>query len=210
MKTLLQVNSRLFADGGQSTRLASHFVARWRQANPETRLVVRDLAKEPLPHLDAARFAAFNTPPAQRTAVQAADVALSDALVAELQAADVLVIAVPFYNFGIPSTLKAWIDHVARRGATFRYTDKGAVGLLAGKRAYVFAARGGRYREGPLDTQTPYLRTILGFMGIAEVEFVYAEGLALGPEASQAVLARAHQEIDALVAASRGRSSRAA
>ena len=122
----------------------------------------------------------------------------SDALIAELKAADFVTIGAPLYNFSIASTLKAYIDHIARAGVTFRYTEKGPVGLLTGKKAYVFATRGGVYSGTPLDMQTPYLRTILGFLGISDVEFVYAEGLALGLEKKEQALAKASAQADGL------------
>ncbi|HVC11680.1 MAG TPA: NAD(P)H-dependent oxidoreductase, partial [Burkholderiales bacterium] len=116
-------------------------------------------------------------------------------LIGELKRADVIVLGLPMYNFGLPSTLKAYFDHVARAGVTFRYTDKGPVGLLTGKQAYVFAARGGQYAGTASDTQTPYVRDFLRFLGIDEVEFVYAEGLAIGDASRQAALAQAQSAI---------------
>ena len=199
MKTLLQIRSSIYSDGGQSSRLADRFVAQWRKANPGGQVIVRDLAREPVPHIDAARFGAFVAKPEQRTAEQLDVVAYSDALIEELERADVIVLAVPMYNFGIPSTLKAYFDHVARAGVTFKYTDKGPVGLLTGKKAYVFAARGGRYAGTPLDSQTPYLRAFLGFVGIADVEFVYAEGLAISEASRNKALDEAHAQIADLI-----------
>src|SRR5262249_875393 len=179
MRTLLQIRSSLFSDNGESSRLADRFVSAWREANPDGEVLVRDLARTPVPHLDAARFGAFLAKPGERTAAQQSAVDESDALIRELEAADVVVLGLPMYNFGIPSTLKAYFDHIARAGVTFRYTEKGPVGLLTGKKVYVFAARGGVYAGTPGDTQTPYIRTFLGFLGMTDVEFVYAEGLAI-------------------------------
>src|SRR5881296_633156 len=124
----------------------------------------------------------------------------SDALIDELKRADVLVLGLPMYNFGVPSTLKAYIDHIARAGATFKYTEKGPVGLLTGKKAYVFATRGGLYAGTPLDTQTAYVRDMLRFLGINDVEFVYAEGLAIGAERKAAALSEAQRAIERLAA----------
>jgi FMN-dependent NADH-azoreductase len=191
MKTLLQIRSSLFSANGQSSQLADRFVAAWQAANPQGEVVVRDFALEPVPHLDSARFGAFLAKPDERTAEQQAVIDYSDRLIDELKRADVVVLGLPMYNFGIPSTLKAYIDHVARAGQTFRYTDKGPVGLLTNKRAVVFATRGGLYQNTPLDTETPYMRTLLGFLGINDVEFVYAEGLALGDAPKQISLAKA-------------------
>jgi len=191
MSTILHLNSSIFGEGGQSSRLAKEFVARF----PVARVVTRDLAKNPLPHLDAERFGAFLAKPEARSPAQAAVAAESDALIAELRAADTIVLGLPMYNFGLPTQLKAYFDHVARAGVTFKYTEKGPVGLLGGKKAYVFAARGGLYQGSPRDTQTPYVRDFLGFLGITDVEFVYAEGLAISEASKSASLAGARDRL---------------
>jgi FMN-dependent NADH-azoreductase len=198
MNTLLQIRASLFSDNGQSSLLADRFVASWRKAHPDGRVLLRDLALQPVPHLDAARFGAFLAKPADRTEEQAAVVGYSDQLIGELKSADVIVLGLPMYNFGVPSMLKAYFDHVARAGVTFRYTEKGPVGLLTGKQAYVFAARGGLYSGTPRDTQTPYVRVFLGFLGIDDVKFTYAEGLNISPAMKEASLAKAHAEVDDL------------
>ena len=177
---ILQIKSSVFNGNGQSSRLADEFVARLRDERADVEVVQRDIVADPVPHLDAARVGAFFAKPEERSAEQKAHVAYSDALIAELRAADVLVLGLPMYNFGVPSQLKAWFDHLARAGETFKYTEKGAVGLLTGKKAYVFAARGGVY--GGNDSQTQFVRQFLGFIGITDVEFVYAEGLAISAE----------------------------
>jgi FMN-dependent NADH-azoreductase len=200
MSTLLQLNTSLFSTGGQSSRLADQFVADWRAANPDGKVIVRDLARDPVPHLSAERFGAFLAKPAERTPQQEAFVDESDTLIDELKRADVIVIGLPMYNFGVPSTLKAYFDHVARAGVTFRYSEKGAVGLLTGKQAYVFATRGGFYSGTEADTQTAFVRQFLGFLGITDVEFVYAEGLAVSDAAKQAGLSRAQNAIRRLSA----------
>ncbi|MGQ0655132.1 MAG: FMN-dependent NADH-azoreductase [Betaproteobacteria bacterium] len=196
MKTLLQIRSSLFAGDGQSSRLADRFVAAWRAANPQGRVIVRDLAREPVPHLDGARFRAFLAKPGERSAEQQGVIDYSDGLIDELRRAGVVVLGLPMYNFGIPSQLKAYFDHVARAGVTFRYTEKGAEGLLTGKQVYVFAARGGLYAGTPADTQTPYVRDFLAFVGMRDIEFVYAEGLAISPSSKDESLAKAHAHID--------------
>jgi FMN-dependent NADH-azoreductase len=196
--TLLQINASIFSNQGQSTRLADEFVAAWRASNPGAEVVVRNLAEETVPHLDAERFGAFLAKPGERSFEQQAVVAYSEALIDELNRADVLVLGLPMYNFGVPSTLKAYIDHIARAGATFKYTDKGPVGLLTGKKAYVFATRGGLYAGTPLDTQTAYVRDMLRFLGIDDVEFVYAEGLAINAEQKAAALSKAQRAIERL------------
>jgi FMN-dependent NADH-azoreductase len=198
---LLQINTSINNGNGQSSQLARQFVASIQKRDPTVSVVVRDVAAaEPVPHLDAERFGAFITQPQERSAAQDAVVAYSDALINELQQADVIVMGLPMYNFGVPSQLKAYFDHIARAGVTFKYTDKGPVGLLTGKRAYVFAARGGVYAGTPLDTQTGYVRDFLRFLGITDVNFVYAEGLAISPQSKEAGLAKAGAEIALLAA----------
>src|SRR5882672_1993127 len=200
---ILQINSSIFSGNGQSTALADQFVTRLRAQNPGARLTVRDLAADPVPHLDAGRFAAFIAKPEERSPAQQAVVAYSDALIDELRRADVVVLGLPLYNFGLPSTLKAYFDHVGRVGATFKYTEKGPVGLLTGKKVYVFAARGGLYAGTPNDTQTPYIRAFLSFIGMSDIEFVYAEGLAISEASKQQGIARARVEVDRLAGAER-------
>ena len=199
MKTILQLNSSIFSDGGQSSTLANELVAQLRDAGAE--VIRRDLARDPVPHLDAERFAAFISPPEKRTSEQERLVAYSDQLIAELRRADTIVLGLPMYNFGLPSTLKAYFDQIARAGVTFRYTEKGAVGLLAGKKAYVVAARGGYYAGKPGDTQTAYVRDFLAFLGITDVEFVYAEGLAIGEASKAKALSHARAQIERLAPA---------
>ena len=207
MKTYLQLNTSLFGDSAQSSRLAGQFVAalgRAEQAESGSSevptILVRDLGRQPVEHLTAERFQAFVTAPEQRTPEQQRIAAESDELVAELRAAQTLVIGLPMYNFGVPSTLKAYFDHVARAGVTFRYSETGPVGLLTGKKAYVVATRGGRHAGTPRDLQTAFVRQFLGFIGIDDVEFVYAEGLALGAESRDAALNAAGERIEQLAA----------
>lgn len=200
MTTLLQINASLFAENGNSSRLADQFVAAWAAKNGGAQVKVRDLAKNPVPHLDGERFGAFLAKPEERSAAQQDVVAFSDALIDEVRQADVLVLGVPMYNFGVPSTLKAYFDHIARAGVTFRYTANGPEGLLTGKKAYVLAARGGLYAGTPKDSQTVYIRDFLNFLGISDVEFVYAEGLAMGDEAKKAALDQAQRQMEALAA----------
>ena len=201
MTTLLQINASLNTGNGQSSLLANQFVAAFHKRRPEAKIVVRDVASaEPVPHLDAERFGAFITKPEERTAAQRSVVVYSDILINELKQADVIVLGLPMYNFGVPSQLKAYFDHVARAGVTFKYTEKGPVGQLTGKKVYVFAARGGLYAGTPMDTQTSYVRDFLRFLGMTDVEFVYAEGLAISPTSKQAGLAKAVAEIERLVA----------
>lgn len=199
MATLLQIKSSLFAENGQSSRLSDEFVAGWLAANPGGTVIVRDLAAQPVPHLDAQRFGAFLAKPEDRTPEQQAVADFSDALIDELRRVEVVALGLPMYNFGIPSTLKAYFDHIARSGVTFRYTASGPEGLLKGKKVYAFAARGGVYAGTPLDTQTGYVRDFLRFIGMDNVEFVYAEGIAMGEETKRASIANAEQAIKLLV-----------
>jgi FMN-dependent NADH-azoreductase len=201
MTNILQINASIQADKGQSSQLAGAFTAALRGQNPGAGLVVRNLARDPVPHLDAERFGAFLAKPADRTPEQRAIVAYSDALIDQLRLADVIVLGLPMYNFGVPSQLKAWFDHVARAGETFRYTETGPEGLLKGKKAYVFAARGGLYAGTPKDTQTGYVRDFLGFLGITDVQFTFAEGLAISEASRIESLASAHARIRTLTEA---------
>ncbi len=193
---ILQINSSARTEGSHSTRLANALVERLRTAEPQAELTIRDLGRTPHPMLDEAALQALFTPAGQRTPEQAARVALDDALIAEIQAADVVVFGVPMYNFGVPAQLKNWIDAISRAQVTFRYTATGPEGLLKGKKVYVALTRGGLYRNTPNDTQTPYLRTFFGFLGMDDVQFVYAEGLAMGTEAEQNALASAYSQIE--------------
>jgi FMN-dependent NADH-azoreductase len=200
MTTLLKINASLFSTQGQSSQLAERFVAARLAATPGLKVISRDLGAEPVPHLDAARFLSFLAKPEERSAEQQAVVAYSDALIEELRQADEIVIGLPMYNFGVPSTLKAWFDHIARAGVTFRYTATGPEGLLTGKKVTIFAARGGLYAGTPKDSQTTYVRDFLAFIGITEVEFVYAEGLNMGDESKAAALTAAHDKLAELAA----------
>ncbi len=203
MKTLLQLNTSLFSDGGQSSRLAARFVADWRASNPGGVVIARDLARDPVPHLTAERFQSFLTPAGERTEAQRAVVEYSDTLIDEIRRADVIVIGLPMYNFGVPSTLKAYFDHIARAGVTFRYTERGPQGLLTGKKVYAFATRGGSYAGTPGDTETAFVRQFLAFLGLDDVEFVYAEGLAISEASKVAALSRAERTIEQLAAPER-------
>lgn len=198
---ILQINASARREGAQSTRLAELVVARLRAERREARLVVRDLAVTPHPVLDETALQALFTPAEARTPEQVVRVALDDALIAEVQAADVLVLGVPMYNFTISAQLKNWLDAIARAKVTFRYTENGPEGLLKGKTVYVALARGGRYRGTAADSQVPYLKTILGFLGMTDVRFIYAEGLAMGPEAAQQAFAEAEAELAAALQA---------
>ncbi|MCL7461315.1 NAD(P)H-dependent oxidoreductase [Pseudomonas sp. NW5] len=196
---ILQINASARTQGANSTRLADAISARLKAAHPQAQLELRDLARQPHPMLDQDALGALFTPAEQRSAEQTARVALDDALIAQVQAADVLVLGVPMYNFGVPVQLKCWLDAIARAGVTFRYTENGPQGLLTGKKVYVALARGGQYRDTPADSQVPYLKTMLGFLGMQDVEFIYAEGLAMGAEGVEQAFAAAEAHIAALI-----------
>ena len=197
---ILQINASARREGANSTRLANAIVERLQSTHPAAKLSLRDLAVTPQPVLDEAALGALFTPADQRTPEQAARVALDDALIAEVQAADVIVLGVPTYNFGVPVQLKNWIDAIARNGVTFRYTANGPEGQLKGKTVYVALARGGRYRGTEADTQVPFLKTVLGFLGMSDVRFIYAEGLNMGPEAAEQGFAEAEAEMASVLA----------
>lgn len=197
---ILQINASARSAGSNSTRLADGIVARLLAKHPEALVELRDLARDPHPVIDEAALGALFTPAEQRTPAQAARVALDDALIAQLQAADVVVLGVPMYNLNAPVQFKTWIDAIARAGVTFRYTEKGPEGLVKGKKVYVALARGGIYRDTPIDAQVPYLKNVLGFLGMTDVEFIYAEGLAMGADAVEKAFASADAELEALFA----------
>lgn len=200
---VLAITSSALGDASASNKLVNDTIDQLKSRNAGLQLTVRDLGAGQVPHLDLDGATAIRGgEPAN--AAQAAAQKLSDELIAEVKAADVLVIGAPMYNFGIPSTLKSWFDYVLRAGVTFRYTEAGPEGLMTGKRAIVVATRGGLYSEGPakpMDSQEPHLRTMLGFIGITDISFVYAEKLAFGPEAREASIGEAERKLEELVAA---------
>jgi FMN-dependent NADH-azoreductase len=180
MANVLVIESSARQQGSISRQLTEQFIANWRAAHPADQIKVRDLAVDQVPHLDANLLGGWMTPAEQQSEPEQTALALSNLLTDELLAADVLVLAAPMYNFAIPSTLKAWLDHVLRAGVTFKYTATGPQGLLSGKRAFVLTARGGIYAGSAQDHQEPYLRQALAFVGIHDVSFIHAEGLNLG------------------------------
>ena len=190
------------ADTSYSRRASAAIVAALRERSPEATLTRRDLAAEPLPHIEGSLRVSWAVEPDRRTAEHLAAIARSEGLIAELKAADVVVIGAPMYNFSVPSTLKAWIDHVVIAGQTFRYVDGRPQGLLSGKRALLALASGGIYSEGPaaaFDFELPYLRRVLGFIGIADVQAIRVEGVARGPDAAADSLAAAIGTIATLI-----------
>lgn len=195
---ILQINSSIRGAQSVSTQLANAMVDKLSEQHKEATVQVRQLSEQPHPTLDHHAVTALFTPEQERSEQQQARISLDDALIAQVQKADVLVLGVPMYNFGIPAQLKSWFDAIARAGVTFRYTDSGPEGLLTGKTVYVALARGGIYRDTPNDSQVPYLKSMLGFLGMTDIHWIYAEGLAMGHDVAQAALASAHDEIQRL------------
>jgi FMN-dependent NADH-azoreductase len=198
-RSILVINSSAAREGSVSRELVEFAVDRLVQEAPEARIVRRDLGASPMPHLDVGTLNGVRGTPS--TDAERAARALSDELIAELRAADTIVIGAPMYNFGVTTSLRAWFDHVLRAGETFSYSAQGPRGLLGDKRVIVIESRGGLYSEGPasaIDFQEPYLRHLLGFIGLRDVTFVHAEKLGYGPEARTAALDAARRRILAL------------
>ena len=197
MKNILVVHSSISGEQGQSNQLIEQFVQQLPAGFQRTDLDLVALAQ---PHLTMTEIGAWMTPAAERSPEQQALAALSDDAIAAVTAADVILIGVPMYNFGVPSQLKAWLDRLARAGITFKYTEQGPVGLLADKPVVFFATRGGLYQGTAADSQTPYLQTFFNFIGLKQLHFVFAEGLNMGPDAASAALAAAKAKISEFAA----------
>jgi FMN-dependent NADH-azoreductase len=199
MSKLLFVASSAFGSNSKSRQIAEEFLRGWRASHPDVHVVERDLGAEPAPHVAGEQLAAVMTPVDQRSEGQRALARAADTLIGEVEAADTILITAPMYNFSIPSTLKAWIDHITIAGRTFRYTPQGPEGLLKNKKAFVVTAMGGIYSgDGAmksLDFQEPYLRAILGFIGLTDITFIHAEGLKISPEAAAAGMERARAAV---------------
>ena len=195
MSRVLIIESSARQQDSVSRQLTQTFIKQWQAAHPSDEITLRDLASQPVPHLDADLLGGWMKPVEQRNAREQASLQRSNELTDELLAADVLVLAAPMYNFAIPSTLKAWLDHVLRAGVTFKYTATGPQGLLTGKRAYVLTARGGIYAGSSTDHQEPYLRQVMGFIGIHDVEFIHAEGMNLGGDFQEKGLNQANAKL---------------
>ncbi|HEY8507602.1 MAG TPA: FMN-dependent NADH-azoreductase [Steroidobacteraceae bacterium] len=213
MSNILLVTSSPRGPASLSSKVARSLVEELAANHPGTRIVERDLASQPLPHIGAEFLSGLGTPAENRTADQQAAIALSDDIIAEVRDADVIVIASAMINFGVSSTLKTWFDYLLRAGVTFRYTAQGPEGLVTSKKAYIVAARGGIYSEGPMkvfDFQEPHLRQLLGFMGITDIETIAVEGVALSPEMAEKALAAAMAKVAMLTGANATATSVAA
>jgi FMN-dependent NADH-azoreductase len=196
MANILVLNSSVLGEGSASRILVEEAVKQLLKANPGATAIYRDLGAEPIPHLATSNVAGVRGVPA--TNAELAARRLSDDLIAELRSADTIVIGAPMYNFSIPTGLRAWFDYVLRPGETFSYSAAGPKGLLTGKRVIVIESRGGLYSEGPakaIDFQEPYLRTLLGFIGLSDVTFIHAEKIGFGVDAREAALASARQAL---------------
>ena len=195
MNNVLVLKSSILADNSQTNQLSDYFVSKLADKN----VVIRDLAANPPPHFDATAATALRGRPT--SAEENALLALSDELVAEIKKADTLIINAPMYNFHIPTQLKSYFDFIARPRVTFQYSEKGPEGLLKGKKAVVLAAFGGFHQNQPTDLVTSYMKAILGFIGITDVQFVYVEGIGFGPETVEKAQAKAKAEIDKMATA---------
>jgi FMN-dependent NADH-azoreductase len=182
MSNVLVLKSSILATYSQSNQLADFFVEQWSATHSGDTITVRDLAADPVPVLDGELVNILRPSDAPRSPRQQEALALSDKLIAELQANDIIVIAAPMYNFNISTQLKNYFDLIARAGVTFRYTENGPEGLVKGKRAIILTSRGGIHKGTPTDLVEPYLRLFLSFIGITDVEFVFEEGIAFGPD----------------------------
>lgn len=198
MKNVLTINTSLSGEQSKSNQLVQQFVTKWK-SNDDISVVSRDLNSDNLPHLSGEEMQAWMTQDDQRTPEQRALANISDSYVEEIQQADTIIVGMPMYNFGVPSVFKAWIDRIARAGMTFRYTENGPQGLLEGKKVYVLATRGGIYAGTPKDTQTQYIKDVFAFVGITDVEFIYAEGLAMAEPPVSNNLSQAEEKIVELI-----------
>jgi len=195
---LLHIDSSILGQASASRELSAAWVRNWRTRNPAGEVSRLDLADKPLAHLSGEALAARALPVEQRSLAQQREIEMSDRALDDFLAADVIVIGAPMYNFSIPSQLKAWIDRIAVAGKTFRYTASGPEGLATGKQVVIMSSRGGVHSAGPtqaMDHQEAYLRDVFGFLGITDIAFIRAEGLAYGPEQRVAAMAAAHRAI---------------
>lgn len=193
MNNILLIKSSLNGEQSHSNLLSQSLVKQF-NARGNVTIAERNLAKDNLPHLTQTEMAAWMTDIAQRSQEQTDLATISDDLIEELKNSDIIVVAMPMYNFGVPSTFKAWVDRVARAGITFRYTQNGPVGLLKDKTVIVVASRGGIYAGTQKDSQTQYLKDVFSFMGMQDITFIYAEGLNM--PGSEERLVQAQQTIN--------------
>ena len=201
---LLHIDSSVLGDNSVSRQLTAQTVAQWKARHPDAEVSYLDVAAQAPSHLNADSLG-FRLPAGSAlTEVQQRENAISEALVTQFLAADVIVVGAPLYNFSIPSQLKAWIDRICQVGRTFKYTDKGPQGLAGGKTVVVVSTRGGKYSTSDagnaMEHQESYLKTVFGFLGITDVRIVRAEGLNMGPEAKAEALGAAEKDLTAALA----------
>ncbi|MFC4159152.1 FMN-dependent NADH-azoreductase [Chitinimonas lacunae] len=193
---VLHLDSSILGDASASRQLTREVVEAWKLNQPGLEVVYRDLANDATTHLSGQSFAAAATPAELRTHTQQHEAALGAAILEEFLAAEVIVLGAPMYNFSVPSQLKAWIDRIAVAGKTFRYTENGPVGLAGDKRVVIVSTAGGLHAGQPSSiAHEDYLRLVLGFLGITEIDVVRAQGLAMGPAARESGFAVARQQI---------------
>ena len=193
--TVLRLDSSIFGSGGTSSQLNDRLITSLRKRHDDLSVIHRDLAGQPLPHFDAAYVQALGKPEQERSPEEIAQIALADELIDELRRADILVVGAPMYNFTVPSTLKTWMDYIARAGTTFKYTESGPVGLLPDTKVYINTSRGGLHRDQISDGIVPLLATYFTLLGFNDLKVIYAEGLTLGDDSRRQGLARAEQSI---------------
>lgn len=199
MSKVLRITTSLFEESSVSSQLMEALVTGLKEQDQSLELTERNFQEQSIPHLDGEWLTAIMTAEAERSEEQQAKVDFSDALIEEVKAAETLLIALPMYNFSVPSMLKAWVDHIARAGSTFKYTEQGAVGLLQNKKVYFLAAMGGFHQEGESDFLRPYMKQIMSFIGITDVEIISAEGLNVGEEARARGIQLAQDKIKSIV-----------
>lgn len=198
MDKVLRITTSILGEGSVSSQLMEALLAQLDAIQPR-KVTERNFADQPIPHLDAQWLAALTTKEAERSTAQQEKAAYSDGLIDEVLAADILVIGLPMYNFSVPSMLKAWVDHIARAGVTFKYTDSGPVGLLWDKRVYLVSAMGGLHEAGATDFLRPYMKQIMAFIGLDDVHFITADGLNMGPESRERGLSKARSQMKELL-----------
>ncbi|WP_440904104.1 FMN-dependent NADH-azoreductase [Catenovulum sp. SX2] len=196
---ILRINSSLFGNNGASTQIIDNLVEQLSAKLTHVEVITRDFSTQAIPHVDGEWIGALMTPEQDKSDEQIAKTQFSDKLIAEVKEADYLVIAAPMYNFNVPSMLKAWFDHLARAGVTFKYTENGPVGLMADKPVFVVTTRGGMHKDTSRDTEVQFIRTFLNFIGLTQIEFIYAEGLNMQDNKEKA-LVEAEQQVKQAVA----------
>lgn len=199
MEKILNLRTSIFGNSGVSNELAAEFLKLSQASEQRQQIVTRDLSVEGIPHIDSNWLSALAKSPDDRSDAEQTKVDYADDLISELQDADLIVIGAPMYNFSIPSVLKSWFDHVARAGVTFKYTENGSVGLLGNKKVLIIATMGGIHEIGKSDHLRPYLSTMLGFLGLNDVEVVVAQGLNMGSEHREAGIKSAKTRIREIV-----------